>query len=62
MVIHGPQIANYDVDLGPVMLSDWFHADYFTLVNTTMNGGVPTSNNNLVSEVDPWNLYKSDTW
>jgi FtsP/CotA-like multicopper oxidase with cupredoxin domain len=49
IVIHGPQIAAYDVDVGPVMLSDWYHPDYYTLVNLTMNGGVPASNNNLIN-------------
>lgn len=27
LVIHGPTTANYDVDLGPVMIQDWFHAN-----------------------------------
>jgi FtsP/CotA-like multicopper oxidase with cupredoxin domain len=49
MVIHGPKYATYDVDLGPIILSDWYHQDYFTLVNQTMNGGVPLSNNNLIN-------------
>jgi FtsP/CotA-like multicopper oxidase with cupredoxin domain len=49
MVIHGPITADYDVDIGPVMLSDWYHSDYFPLVNDTMQGAVPVSNNNLVS-------------
>jgi FtsP/CotA-like multicopper oxidase with cupredoxin domain len=31
------------------MLSDWYHQDYFTLVNNTMNGAVPQSNNNLIN-------------
>jgi FtsP/CotA-like multicopper oxidase with cupredoxin domain len=49
IVIHGPKIADYDVDIGPIMLSDWYHSDYYTLVNNTMQGAVPPSNNNLVS-------------
>jgi hypothetical protein len=49
MIIHGPKFADYDVDVGPVLLSDWYHQDYYTLVNQTMHGGVPASNNNLVS-------------
>jgi hypothetical protein len=52
MIIHGPETADYDVDIGPVMLSDWYHSDYFTLVNDTMSGAVPVSNNNLVREFD----------
>lgn len=25
IIIHGPKTANYDVDLGPVLLTDWYH-------------------------------------
>lgn len=49
IVIHGPVTANYDVDLGPVLLGDWFHQDYFTLINNTLNGVIPPSNNNLIN-------------
>ena len=49
MIIYGPQTADYDIDIGPVMLSDWYHQDYFTLVNQTMNGAAPPSNNNLIN-------------
>jgi FtsP/CotA-like multicopper oxidase with cupredoxin domain len=49
MVIYGPKHEEYDIDLGPVILEDWFHADYFTLVNGTMNGRFPPSNNNLIN-------------
>ena len=31
LVIHGPSSANWDVDLGPWLLSDWYHADVFSL-------------------------------
>lgn len=31
MVIHGPSSANWDEDLGPWVLSDWYHADAFGL-------------------------------
>ncbi|RMZ66481.1 multicopper oxidase [Pyrenophora seminiperda CCB06] len=49
IVIHGPKHEEYDIDVGPVMLEDWFHADYYTLVNNTMNGRFPPSNNNLIN-------------
>jgi FtsP/CotA-like multicopper oxidase with cupredoxin domain len=49
IVVHGPQTADYDEDIGAVILSDWYHQDYFTLVNQTMNGGVPLSDNNLIN-------------
>lgn len=32
IVIHGPKSADYDTDLGPVMLSDWYHGYYQNLV------------------------------
>lgn len=38
IVIYGPKTEPYDVDIGPVILSDWYHPDYFSLVNDTMNG------------------------
>jgi FtsP/CotA-like multicopper oxidase with cupredoxin domain len=49
IVIHGPKTAEYDDDLGPVLLADWYHQDYFSLVNETMSGGVPASDNNLIN-------------
>lgn len=49
MVIYGPKHAEYDIDIGPVLLEDWYHADYYTLVNNTMNGKFPPSNNNLIN-------------
>jgi FtsP/CotA-like multicopper oxidase with cupredoxin domain len=48
LIIHGPQNAAYDIDIGPVILGDWYHSDYYTLVQQAMNGGAPVSNNNLV--------------
>jgi len=32
MLIHGPKTQDYDIDLGPVMLSDWFHGYYEDLI------------------------------
>ncbi len=54
MIIYGPHNSDYDVDLGPVMLSDWYHTDYFTLVEQTMapiSAGLPPpiSQNNLIN-------------
>ena len=55
MIIHGPLNADYDIDLGPVMLSDHYHRDYFDIVKTVMapldKGGDanPPSDNNLIN-------------
>lgn len=37
MVIHGPKSQDYDIDVGPVILSDWYHQDYLALVEKTMS-------------------------
>lgn len=45
-MIHGPSSANYDVDLGPWLLSDWYHADVFSLDHigiTTNLAAIPAS-------------------
>ncbi|KAI2482158.1 SufI multicopper oxidase [Pyrenophora tritici-repentis] len=49
LVIHGPKHEEYDIDVGPIIVEDWFHADYYTLVNATMNGRISPSNNNLIN-------------
>ncbi|KAK0308192.1 hypothetical protein LTR82_015646 [Friedmanniomyces endolithicus] len=54
MIIYGPHNSDYDVDLGPIMLSDWYHTDYYTLVEQTMapiSAGLPPpiSQNNLIN-------------
>lgn len=51
MVIHGPSQVQYDYDLGPVMLSDLYHTEYFKLVEQVMGVGQPPpfSDNNLIN-------------
>ncbi|GAM86790.1 hypothetical protein ANO11243_048100 [Dothideomycetidae sp. 11243] len=54
IVVHGPTNVQYDIDLGPVMLNDWYHADWHTLVEQTMTKASshippPISNNNLIN-------------
>ena len=41
IVIHGPsEYVDYDEDLGPVLLSDWYHA-YYTDIEVQVNSPVP---------------------
>ena len=49
MVIYGPNQKSYDIDVGPVMLSDWYHPSYQQLVLQTMtpNQNPVFSDNNL---------------
>lgn len=51
IVVYGPTNANYDIDIGPVLLSDWYHEDYNTLVEQTLTPGhAPvSSDNNLIN-------------
>ena len=51
MIIHGPSQVAYDYDLGPILLSDWYHAEYFQLVEQVMGVGQPPpfSDNNLIN-------------
>jgi FtsP/CotA-like multicopper oxidase with cupredoxin domain len=37
LIIHGPHDYKYDVDVGPIMLTDWNHEDYYELVKITMS-------------------------
>lgn len=55
IVIHGPKHHEYDIDIGPVILSDWYHEEYFDLVEQTMapdptNSTLPVfADNNLIN-------------
>jgi FtsP/CotA-like multicopper oxidase with cupredoxin domain len=49
LVIYGPKHEEYDIDIGPIVLEDWFHADYYSLVVNVMNARFPFSNNNLIN-------------
>lgn len=44
--VNGPSSVNYDIDLGPWLLSDWYHADVFGLEwigETTHLAAIPES-------------------
>lgn len=53
MIIYGP-VQNgiqYDEDLGPVLLSDWYHPEYTSIVRNVMDPEtnlIPDSDNNLI--------------
>lgn len=52
IVVYGPSNAKYDVDLGPIMVNDWWHEDYFTTVEEIMAPGFQGrtySDNNLIN-------------
>jgi len=41
LIIHGPATANYDEDLGTLILSDWSHTSAFTLWDNSVKAGAP---------------------
>ncbi|KAI0540420.1 multicopper oxidase-domain-containing protein [Xylaria digitata] len=52
MVVYGPTNVKYDIDLGPIMVNDWWHEDYFTTVEKVMAPGFQGrvfSDNNLIN-------------
>jgi len=40
---------NYDEDLGPVLISDWFHADAFSLYHLEVEAFPPQSDSNIMN-------------
>lgn len=51
IIIHGPNQRNYDIDVGPIMLQDWYHTPYSELVEQTLtpNAAPVFSDNNLIN-------------
>ena len=53
MIIHGPKHVAYDIDVGPILLSDWYHKTYEEIVEYVMaspaNNGPPLSDSNLIN-------------
>jgi FtsP/CotA-like multicopper oxidase with cupredoxin domain len=61
MVIHGPKHAPYDIDLGPVILGDYYHRDYFDVLEDVAGPSqdftvyVPASDNSLINGKNNYN-------
>lgn len=58
IVIHGPATANYDVDVGPVLIQDWFHDNPWDIwVNTQRIVALnqPKAENGLIQGHNPYN-------
>ena len=55
-MIHGPSNYAYDIDIGAVTINDYYHADYFTILQGVVgtdladeNAIRPPSDNNLIN-------------
>ncbi|KAK3116845.1 hypothetical protein LTR53_002339 [Teratosphaeriaceae sp. CCFEE 6253] len=59
MVIYGPNNTAYDVDLGPVMVSDWYHEYYENVIDALLEPlpavNIPMSDNNLINGKNSFN-------
>ncbi|MCJ1354255.1 MAG: hypothetical protein MMC33_004242 [Icmadophila ericetorum] len=52
LIVHGPTNVPYDIDIGPVILSDHYWHDYYSIVQSIEEPGVvgiPRSDNNLIN-------------
>ncbi|RYP66905.1 hypothetical protein DL771_007562 [Monosporascus sp. 5C6A] len=53
IVIHGPQHQEFDYDMGPVLVSDWFHEEYHSIIEGVMGTDpsrfFPATSNNLIN-------------
>ncbi|KAF2760762.1 extracellular dihydrogeodin oxidase/laccase-like protein [Pseudovirgaria hyperparasitica] len=49
MIIHGPPLFRYDIDVGPVMLHDRWHIDYEDLNDETLKANPVQSDSNLIN-------------
>jgi len=54
IVIYGPQSNEYDIDIGPVMINDWYHKSYTEIIDEVLSpnngprGLDPLSDNNMI--------------
>ncbi|KAH6609155.1 multicopper oxidase [Trichoderma cornu-damae] len=52
ILVHGPVHEDYDIDLGPIILADWFHKEYFDIIklvaSTNSSNWLQYSDNNLI--------------
>lgn len=50
IIINGPTTADYDIDLGVLPITDWFHAPIFTVNAAALHAsGPPTADNILIN-------------
>ncbi|KAL0937282.1 Laccase-2-like protein 1 [Colletotrichum truncatum] len=58
IVVYGPCKSKHEVDLGPVILGDWYHKQYFDLIEDILQvggSGLVFSDNNLINGKNNFN-------
>ncbi|PWW80147.1 Multicopper oxidase [Tuber magnatum] len=59
LVINGPASANYDEDLGPIMLGDWYHTTAFGLWQNIPTDRPQAADNGLINGTNVFDCSKS---
>lgn len=54
IVINGPATASYDVDSGPILLTDWSHTPVDELYSDALTKGPPSISNGLINGTNTW--------
>lgn len=54
IVIHGPATANYDVDMGSLLIQDWSHVTAASLADYDKTLGPPTLDTGLINGTNVW--------
>lgn len=49
MIIYGPNHVEYDTDLGPVFITDWYHRSYLDIVEDIMSTNVSEISHKKIS-------------
>jgi FtsP/CotA-like multicopper oxidase with cupredoxin domain len=53
LIVHGLKNMLYDVDLGPIVLSDWYHSSYSPIVQSivtpSLNPPIPAIDSSLIN-------------
>lgn len=60
MIINGPTTADYDEDLGVMMLNDWSHTSAFDLWPSVRFGGPPSMENGLINGTNTFECSADD--
>ncbi|ATY65020.1 Multicopper type 3 [Cordyceps militaris] len=55
ILINGPATANYDVDVGTILLADWTHRTADELYTSALTSGPPFLTNGLINGTNTWN-------
>lgn len=55
ILINGPATANYDVDKGTILLSDWTHETVDALYSRALTQGPPQLDTGLINGTNTWN-------